>query len=175
MKKVVIVTGTPHPNGTSLQLADAFEKGAKAAGNDVYRFDAGLREDEMKFLHLDAGETTIHDDDVISNEVMPKLLDADVVVFVTSLYYYGINAQLKTVIDRFYERNHDLKDGKQAYVLISGYGVGDAYDSLKLYFQQLTKYMRWPLQKMLVGEDSWNRGKQSQYIKQAEEMGQSIK
>ena len=42
-----------------------------------------------------------------------KLIEADLVVWVTSLYYYGINAALKAVINRFYTYNHELHGGKQ--------------------------------------------------------------
>lgn len=42
----------------------------------------------------------------------PHLKEADVVVFVTPLYYFGMSAQLKMVIDRFYAVNSEL-DGKQ--------------------------------------------------------------
>lgn len=54
---------------------------------------------------------------------------------VTSLYYYGINAALKAVIDRFYAYNHELHGGKQAVTLISGYGDDSAFASMKLYFK----------------------------------------
>lgn len=47
-------------------------------------------------------EVAVRPDDVVENEVLPKLIEADLVVLVTSLYYYGINAALKAVIDRFY-------------------------------------------------------------------------
>jgi multimeric flavodoxin WrbA len=43
MEKIVILTGSPHNPGTSKTLADAFEKGARAAGNDIFRYDAGLQ------------------------------------------------------------------------------------------------------------------------------------
>lgn len=36
MAKIVILTGSPHNPGTSKQLADAFEKGAKEAGNETF-------------------------------------------------------------------------------------------------------------------------------------------
>lgn len=53
MAKIIILTGSPHNPGTSKQLADAFEKGAKVAGNDIYRFDAGLQGNgEPHFLQL---------------------------------------------------------------------------------------------------------------------------
>ena len=66
-------------------------------------------------------EVAIEPNDVITNEVMPKLLAADMVVLVSSLYYYGINAALKAVIDRFYNYNHELHGGKKAITLVSGY------------------------------------------------------
>lgn len=37
-----------------------------------------------------------------------QILGSDMVVFVTPLYYFGMSAQLKTVIDRFYSFNGGL-------------------------------------------------------------------
>ena len=37
-----------------------------------------------------------------------QILASDMVVFVTPLYYFGMSAQLKTVIDRFYSFNGQL-------------------------------------------------------------------
>lgn len=91
----------------SKQLADAFEKGALEAENEVYRYDAGLQgKTQPYYLQMEKGSGTevgIQDDDLIEKEVIPKLLEADVVVLVSSMYYFGINAQLKTVIGRFYQ------------------------------------------------------------------------
>lgn len=116
MAKIVILTGSPHFNGASQKLADSFEKGIEEAENEVYRYDAGLQgESKPHFLQLEHApgmEIDIPDNDVVEKEVIPKLLAADVVVLVSSLYYFGINAQLKAVIDRFYDYNHELKDKK---------------------------------------------------------------
>lgn len=116
MAKIVILTESPHFDGASQKLADSFEKGIEEAENEVYRFDAGLQsESEPHFLQLEHAprmEIGIPDNDVVEKEVIPKLLAADIVVLVSSLYYFGINAQLKAVIDRFYDYNHELKDKK---------------------------------------------------------------
>lgn len=48
MVKIVILTGSPHVKGTSLQLADSFEKGARESGHEVFRFDSGLQGSELK-------------------------------------------------------------------------------------------------------------------------------
>ena len=45
---------------------------------------------------------------------MPELLDSDMIVLVTPLYYYGMSAQLKTVIDRMHGRLRSF-DGKRAF------------------------------------------------------------
>ncbi|MGY0315624.1 flavodoxin family protein [Limosilactobacillus fermentum] len=106
-----------------------------------FSFDAGRRASEFSLLQLEdecpGMEVAVRPDDVVENEVLPKLIEADLVVLVTSLYYYGINAALKAVIDRFYAYNHELHGGKQAVTLISGYGDDSAFASMKLYFKQL--------------------------------------
>ena len=38
--KILVLTGSPRPNGNSNTLADNFIKGAEAAGHKVFRFDA---------------------------------------------------------------------------------------------------------------------------------------
>lgn len=179
MKKIVMLTGSPHHPGTSEQLADAFEKGAIAAGNEVYRFDAGRRADEFSLIKLKDNqpgmEVEIEPDDVIKREVVPKLLEADLVVLVSSLYYYGINAALKAVIDRFYRYNHELHGGKQAITLVSGYGEPAAFASVNLYFDQLLKYMRWSRSGDVLAADSWNEGKLAQHVREAYELGNQVK
>lgn len=44
------------------------------------------------------GQCVYHDD---MEEIMQKLIGADVIVMDSSVYVYSISAQLKTVIDRF--------------------------------------------------------------------------
>ena len=38
-KQILILTGSPRPNGNSFLLAEAFKKGAEEAGHTVHRFD----------------------------------------------------------------------------------------------------------------------------------------
>lgn len=178
MKKIVVLTGSPHHPGTSEKLADEFVKGATEVGNQVYRFDAGRRISEFSLIQLvdnhPGAEVEQEPNDVIKQEVMPKLLDADVVVLVSSLYYYGINAALKAVIDRFYSYNHELHGGKQAITLVSGYGQEDAFASMNLYFKQLLKYMRWEQVGAVLAADSWNEQKLAHHAQEAYQLGKKI-
>lgn len=61
------------------------------------------------------GECTFAADDM--KELNPHLLEADAVVFVSPIYYFDINAQLKAVIDRFYANNEALMGKKKAVFL----------------------------------------------------------
>lgn len=39
---IVVLTGSPHRNGTTSVLAEQFIKGAEAKGHSVFRFDAAF-------------------------------------------------------------------------------------------------------------------------------------
>lgn len=175
--KTVILTGSPHEAGASLQLADGFEMGAREAGHAVYRYDAGLQgAAQPHFLQLEKApgmEVGIPDNDVVENVVIPHLLAADVVVLVSSLYYFGINAQLKTVIDRFYDYNHDLKD-KQSVCLVAGYGSQEDLAAIKLQFQKLRAYLRWPSLGAVYADDSWNQTKLARHVQEAYQLGLTL-
>lgn len=47
-----------------------------------------------------------------------QILQADMLVFVTPLYYIGMSTQLKTVIDRFYSFNRALTEKRVKTALI---------------------------------------------------------
>lgn len=178
MAKIVILTGSPHDPGTSKTLADNFQRGAQANDNQIYRYDAGLQgASAPHYLQLEKApgmEVGIPDNDVIEKEVIPNLLKADIVVLVASMYYFGINAQLKAVIDRFYDYNHELKD-KHSVVLVSGYGSQEDMEAIKMHMQKLQEYMRWPSLGNLYADDSWNQKKLQIYAQKAYEIGKSIK
>ena len=117
--KIVIITGSAHKHGTTATLTDQFQRGAADAGHEVFRFDAAFQ-NVHPCIGCDkcvrTGECTFAADDM--KELNPHLLEADVVVFVSPIYYFDINAQIKSVIDRFYANNASLM-GKKKTALIT--------------------------------------------------------
>lgn len=75
--------------------------------------------------------------DDIERELMPELLDSDMIVLVTPLYYYDMSAQLKTVIDRMHGRLRSF-DGKKS-ILMAPLGTVPAGLSMRL----LSIMIRW--------------------------------
>ena len=68
--------------------------------------------------------------DDIERELMPELLDSDMIVLVTPLYYYGMSAQLKTVIDRMHGRLRSF-DGKKSILMATAWNsAGWTFDAL---------------------------------------------
>lgn len=65
-----------------------------------------------------------------------EILAADMLVFVTPLYYYGISGQLKWVIDRFYSAAYPQKPEKLKKVaMILSSGDADMYDGALFSFK----------------------------------------
>lgn len=99
-KNVLIISSSPRKGGNSETLAAEFARGAQEAGNKVET--VYLREKHYNFCKgcfacLKLGRCVINDDAV---EVVQKMHDADVLVFVTPVYYYSVSGQLKTMLDR---------------------------------------------------------------------------
>ena len=113
MKKVVVISTSLRRGSNSDMLADHFIDGAKSAGNDVEKIS--LVGKNIQFCKgcmacQKLGRCTIKDD---VNDIMAKVLQADVVVWATPIYYYEMSGQMKTLIDRMnamYEQDYQFRD-----------------------------------------------------------------
>ena len=100
-KKVLILSSSPRRGGNSDTLCDEFARGALEAGNETEKIFLG-----EKNIHYCTGCSvcSLHHkpcpqkDDAA--EVISRMLDADVIVMATPVYFYTMSAQMKTLIDR---------------------------------------------------------------------------
>ncbi len=58
----------------------------------------------------------VQDDDVA--EVLHKMIAADVIVMATPVYFYSMNGQMKTLIDRTYPRYTEITN-KEIYIIVT--------------------------------------------------------
>lgn len=145
--KITVITGSPHSAGTSALLADKFIEGATEAGHDVFRFDAGLKDDLHPCIacdHCGMNGPCVYQDS-IEKEMLPHVLESNLVAFVTPLYYYTCSAQLKMAIDRFYSRAGQVQGGNRKSVLMAtAYNsAGTTMDALNTYYKALINYLGW--------------------------------
>lgn len=100
-KKVLIISASPRKGGNSDYLCDRFMRGAEEAGHTVEK--VFLRDKNMNYCRAcyycknHDGQCSIKDD---VPEIIDTMINADVVVLSTPVYFYCMNAQLKTIIDR---------------------------------------------------------------------------
>ncbi len=86
----------------------------------------------------------VFDDD--TNAVMEAVLDADLLVFAMPVYWWGIPAQLKLIVDKFYSRTSQLSAcNKQIGVIVVGQLSQDdpQYEIIPKQFQCISNYLGW--------------------------------
>ena len=117
MKKILILSGSPRKNGNSDLLCDEFARGAMEAGHEVEK----IRVAEKKIGYCRAcyacrgtGVCAVKDD---MAEILQKMIDCDVIVLASPVYFYSIDAQLKTVIDRTVARWLEVKNKEFYYIV----------------------------------------------------------
>ncbi len=102
-KNVLVILGSPRKNGNSEVLASAFIKGARAKGHTVNVFESavktvqGCRACRACWTN---GQACVFEDGF--RELAPMAAEADVLVLVSPLYWYGFSAQMKAAVDKFY-------------------------------------------------------------------------
>ena len=113
MKKVIVISTSLRKGSNSDMLADQFAEGARVAGNEVEKIS--LVGKEIQFCKGCFGcqklGRCVIDDDV--NNIMAKVLQADVICWATPIYYYEMSGQMKTLIDRMnamYEQDYQFRD-----------------------------------------------------------------
>lgn len=139
--KVLILNGSPHPNGNTKAMVDAFAKGAKSAGNEVVECPVGSMNIKgclgCEYCHTKGEGKCVQKDDM--EKVYPELATADVVVFASPVHYFAITGQLQSVIARFYAPGKP-KAQKYAMLISSASpgvyaGIEGSYKSMIGYFQ----------------------------------------
>ncbi len=99
-KKVLILSSSPRKGGNSDLLCDRFQQGAREAGHQAEKIF--LREKDIRCCTGCGVCNNIHKcvqrDDMA--EILEKMLEADVIVMATPVYFYAMCAQMKTLIDR---------------------------------------------------------------------------
>ncbi len=178
MKKVLILSGSPRKGGNSDTLCDQFMKGAQEAGNEVEKiFVAGKKIGYCRACYYcteHKGECVIKDD---MAEVLQKMLDADVIVLSSPVYFYSISAQLKTVIDRTVARWLEFKNKEFYYIMTAAEDTPTVMDCTLECFRGLAECFEGSTEKgVIYGKGVYQKGEilDKAAMQEAYEMGKGI-
>ena len=142
MSNIVILVGSVRKGGNTDLLARAFEDGAKEH-NEVdiisvsdYKVNPCIGCNSC-FTRI--GNQCIQTDDM--KKIYERLMKADILVIASPVYFYGISAQLKTIIDRLHTPlRNQFKIKKMALLLVGAASLPELFDSIIMQYQLILNY-----------------------------------
>lgn len=106
-KKILFINSSPNKNGNTAKMAKKLLK------------DQDYQQLDLVDYKLYTLGQNFPDDEF--NKVYEKMLDADVLVIGTPVYWYSMSASLRALLDRLYEVVHGNElSGKDLYFIIQG-------------------------------------------------------
>src|SRR5512133_3134280 len=122
-KKIVALSGSPRKGGNSELLCDQFMHGATESGHQMEKIsvcDKTINYCTACDACQGNGGRCVQQDDMA--EILDKMISADVLVMATPVYFYTMNAQMKTLIDRTYARYTAVSDKEMYFIMTAAVG-----------------------------------------------------
>lgn len=146
--KALLLNGSPRKGNTCAALA-ALKKGMSNIGglevNEIVAADVSVSGCIACDRCADGGKCVFEDD---TNSVVDVVAEADVVVFATPVYWWGITAQLKLIIDKLYSQGSRLKEcDKKVGIIVVGEASQDdlQYELIAKQFECICGYLGWDI------------------------------
>jgi multimeric flavodoxin WrbA len=176
-KKVLVLSASPRKGGNSDLLCDQFVRGAKEAGNEAEKIF--LKDKNINYCTgcgtcFNTGKCVQKDD---MAEVLEKMVAADVIVMATPVYFYTMNGQMKTLIDRTCPRYTEISNKDMYFIMAAAVSRKDALERTLEGFRAFTSCLTGPKEKgVIYGTGAWKKGdiKGSKAMTQAYEMGKKV-
>ena len=180
--KVLGVQGSPHRNGNTHILVEKVLEGARKAGASTEMLQLGdLTIHECDGCHACwQGDECPKDDDM--NGIYPRLVESDVIIFGTPVYWYGPTALMKAFLDRFVyfncPENRAKIRGKQAVLAVPFEENDlDAAAPLVAMFEKSLAYLEMPLTAKLIVPGVGKKGEiltKPERLQEAHNLGQRL-
>ena len=142
--KILILSGSPRKGGNTDLLVEAFVKGASQKHHveivSVHDYKVnpciGCNACVRNGLH-----TCVQKDDMFF--IYEKMIQADMLVIASPVYFYGLSAQLKAVIDRCHNPIRDtFPIKKMALLLVGAATLPELFDSILSQYQLCLNFFK---------------------------------
>lgn len=178
-KNVLIISASPRKNGNSDLLCNEFLKGAVDAGHQVEKIF--LADKKINYC-VGCGLCSRNDysgcsqkDDM--EDLVEKMIEADVIVLASPVYFYTINAQMKTFIDRCCAKYTKIIN-KEFYFIIAAAEVNKAemsrtFECFRGFLDCLENAKE---QGQICATGVWEKGEieKTSYLKDAYNLGKTV-
>ncbi|MBR1732062.1 MAG: flavodoxin family protein [Ruminococcus sp.] len=142
MSKIIVLNGSPRKGGNTDILTSQFVKGAME-NNQVeivsvteYKVNPCIG---CNTCFNREGNRCFQNDDMA--EIYNKLMSADIVVAASPVYFYGLSAQLKMIIDRLHTpMRNNFRIRKLALLLAGAAELPELFDSIITQYNLILNY-----------------------------------
>ena len=142
MGRVIILVGSMRENGNTRILAERFAEGASENNSVGVISVADHRVNPCigcNRCYSSEGNACFQRDGM--DEIYPKLAEADVLVISSPVYFYGISAELKAVVDRLHTPlRKTFRIRKLALLLVGATEVPNLFDSIEVQYESVLKF-----------------------------------
>lgn len=180
--KILGVIGSPRKKGNTHILVSRILDGAKGEGADteiIFLKDLDLRECDGCHSCWKGRQCSKKDD---MNAIYPKIIESDIIIFGTPVYWYGPTALMKCFIDRFVyfncPENRSKIKGKAAVLAIpfEEDNIKTA-DLLIRFFVKSLRYLEMKIIGKILSPGVSSRGdilKKDEFLKKGTRLGRRI-
>ena len=109
--------------------------------------------------------------------IYEKLRTADIVVIASPVYFYGISAELKAIIDRLHTpMRNEFQIKKLALLLVGAASLPNLFDAIKLQYQLVLEFFHLEDAGMILVRGVKDKGdiKGNEALREAYKLGLSI-
>jgi len=143
MSKIVVLVGSMRKRGNTATLASAFVNGAMANGNEVSVISVADY-NVAPCTGCNACQRRENKDCVVQDDMRKVFLllkDADVIVIASPVYFYGLSARLKAIIDRLHQPARSVMKVKRlGLLLVAADTLPAVFDAIKLQYRLILDY-----------------------------------
>ena len=144
MSNIIILTGSMRTNGNTALLAQKFADGA-AVNNNVkivsvadYKVNPCIG---CNSCFSREGNQCFQNDDMI--QIYEKLRNADIVVIASPVYFYGISAQLKAIVDRLHTpMRNTFHIRKLGLLLVGAAQLPNLFEPIIMQYQMVLDFFK---------------------------------
>lgn len=178
MGRIVVLVGSMRKDGNTDLLAHSFADGASK--NNIVELVSVADYNINPCIGCNSCFTKKRNQ-CFQNDDMPiiydKLRNADIVVVASPVYFYGISAQLKTIIDRLHTpMRNEFHVKKLALLLVGAATLPELFDAIKLQYQLILNFFRLEDAGMVLVRGVKDKGdiRNNEALKEAYDLGLSI-
>lgn len=179
MGRIVVLAGSMRKGGNTDLLAQAFAEGASK--NNIVEIVSVADYKVNPCIGCNScfareGNQCFQKDDMV--KIYDKLKLADMLVIASPVYFYGISAQLKAMIDRLHTpMRNEFQVKRLALLLVGAATLPELFDAIKLQYQLVLNFFHLEDAGMVLVRDVKDIGdiKGTKALKEAFNLGCSIK